>query len=230
MKSRQNVWIGILIWITSLGIVLGSLVLALSEGGARISAKMTATTFLGEESQVVTVTMIATATATPTPHTGASATVLPTSSPTPLASATIPSSPTYTATIQTSPTHLATETIPPTSTIISSPTMTMTSTLQQISKSKTHKRCNPPANWVLYQVHRGETLFNISWRFNISIAALQKGNCLGSTIKVKAGRKIYVPRQPIWYFAYPSQQPPSVNKNQKVIPPPLTPIPVTPRP
>lgn len=231
MKSRQNILIGILIWITSLGIVLGSLVLALSEGGARISMKGTATIIQGEESQIFTATFAVSATATPTTHAGASATALPTASPTSLASATIAKSPTHTATatIPTSPTNTATATIPSTATINPSFTPTMTGTPQQISKSKTRKRCNPPANWVLYQVHRGETLSIISWRFNISLGALQKGNCLGNTIKVKAGRKIYVPRQPIWYFGYPTQQPPSGNKNQKVIPPPLTPIPVTPR-
>ena len=231
MKSRQNVWIGILIWITSLGIVLGSLVLALSEGGARIPAKLTATTIQGEESQTATAIIPLSATATPTPHAAASATALPTASPTPLATKTMPSSPTNTATatIPASPTKLATGTIPPTTAITPSLTTTITSTPQQISKIKTRKRCTPPANWVLYRVQRGETLYQISWRFNTSITALQKGNCLGSTIKVKAGRKIYVPYQPIWYFAYPTQQPPSGNKNQKVIPPPLTPIPVTPR-
>ncbi len=219
MKSRQNIVIGLLIWIASLGIVLGSLILSLSEGGLRAPQLNTATVVQSEVSQVVLTTNTIFPSPTPTPSASETLTALPTMNPTQPAATTPSMSPTYPIIL----TVLISPTITP------QPSLTTTSSSGEISQSKTRKHCNPPPNWMVYQVRRGESLLSISLKFNTSVTALQRGNCLGTVKKVKAGRKIYVPRPAIWFFAYPTQHPSEGNKNQKVIPPPLTPIPVTPR-
>lgn len=53
--------------------------------------------------------------------------------------------------------------------------------------------CGPPSGWVLYLVRRGDTLFNLSQRFRVSISQLQFANCLGSSTTIRIGQRLYVP-------------------------------------
>ncbi|WP_420628081.1 LysM peptidoglycan-binding domain-containing protein [Candidatus Leptofilum sp.] len=50
----------------------------------------------------------------------------------------------------------------------------------------------PPSNWVLTTVQRGQTLFRLSQRFNVSVNAIVQANCLIS-ITLYAGQPIYLP-------------------------------------
>ena len=297
MKSRNKLISGVLIWIISLGIVIGSLVLALSEGGIHPIKATTVTSIAIGITQIVlpssiptteTAASVASATSTvrlsptATPSIINPLTTTSTIASSPTAKPPITSSPTPTAHLVSSPTATPTPIVSPSAPpqvtpvcaipqgwtlhlvqanetlesladqyrispqeIITSnclgkttlqagdkvylPQQEIPVTITVTSPTKAPKHCNAPTNWVLYRVQRGDTLTSISHKFNTSIKSLQKGNCLGSSRKVKIGRKLYVPRQPLWFFSYPIQPPPASHKNQKVIPPPLTPIPVTPR-
>lgn len=55
--------------------------------------------------------------------------------------------------------------------------------------------CGPPADWVLYTVARGETMFSLALRYGTTVYALMVANCLTSPWLV-AGRQIYVPYIP----------------------------------
>lgn len=85
--------------------------------------------------------------------------------------------------------------------------------------SSTPARCGPPANWVIYIVQPGDTLYNISQRVDATVNQLIEANCLSSD-SIRSGQKLYVPRQPA---PIPSPtKPPAVTKVPK---PSSTPIP-----
>ncbi len=59
--------------------------------------------------------------------------------------------------------------------------------------------CGPPFGWVRYIVQPGETLFQLSMRYGVSVPNLQAANCLGSSNYIQAGQVLYVPNvAPIW--------------------------------
>jgi LysM repeat protein len=79
------------------------------------------------------------------------------------------------------------------------PTPTSTATLTATPPpppppSATH--CGPPRGWVLYTVQRGDTLSSISREVGVSVAQLQRANCLSSPDLIRAGSQIFVPRLP----------------------------------
>lgn len=53
--------------------------------------------------------------------------------------------------------------------------------------------CGPPANWVFYTVISGDTLYHLSRLFRVTVAQLQYANCLGRSTLIRAGQKLYVP-------------------------------------
>ncbi len=57
----------------------------------------------------------------------------------------------------------------------------------------TTQPCGTPSNWTNYLVVHGDTLFNLSQRYAISVAELQRANCLGSSTYLQAGKYIKVP-------------------------------------
>ncbi|NOY97643.1 MAG: LysM peptidoglycan-binding domain-containing protein [Chloroflexi bacterium] len=56
--------------------------------------------------------------------------------------------------------------------------------------------CGPPYGWITYTVRSGDNLFRIGLAYRVSVAELQQANCLGSSITIYAGQKIYVPNVP----------------------------------
>ncbi len=56
--------------------------------------------------------------------------------------------------------------------------------------------CGAPAGWVNYVVQSGDTLFSLSQKFRVSVAELQRANCLGGSTFIQAGKVIKVPNVP----------------------------------
>jgi LysM repeat protein len=55
--------------------------------------------------------------------------------------------------------------------------------------------CGPPADWVLYTVQPGETLYRLSVRFGVPLSDLMQANCL-TALSLSAGQRLYVPPSP----------------------------------
>ena len=53
--------------------------------------------------------------------------------------------------------------------------------------------CGAPYGWVNYYVVSGDTLFNISLRYGVTVAQLQSANCMGSSYSIQAGQSLKVP-------------------------------------
>lgn len=68
--------------------------------------------------------------------------------------------------------------------------------LPPVQPSATAVRCGAPSNWVTYIVQPGDTLFNIAQRVNSTVSQLKYANCLTSDY-IRSGQKLYVPYQPI---------------------------------
>ncbi len=72
--------------------------------------------------------------------------------------------------------------------------------------------CGAPSNWVTYIVRTGDTLFNIAQRVNSTVSQLKYANCLTSD-KIRTAQKILVPYQPAPIpsptIVSPTKQPPS---------------------
>jgi LysM repeat protein len=53
--------------------------------------------------------------------------------------------------------------------------------------------CGAPYGWVNYYVVPGDTLYSISARYRVTVADLQRANCLGSSTFIASGKPIKVP-------------------------------------
>ena len=53
--------------------------------------------------------------------------------------------------------------------------------------------CGSPNNWVVYIVRAGDTLSRLSQVYGVSIAELQRANCLGTSTVLHTGQILYVP-------------------------------------
>ena len=57
--------------------------------------------------------------------------------------------------------------------------------------------CGPPVGWVrAYIVQPGDNLFRISISYGTTVAQLQRANCMGSSITIFAGQRLWVPNVP----------------------------------
>ena len=52
--------------------------------------------------------------------------------------------------------------------------------------------CRAPSGWVIYIVKPGDTLYNISQLYSITVGELQRANCLNTTI-IRVGQRLYIP-------------------------------------
>ena len=87
--------------------------------------------------------------------------------------------------------------------------------LPPLSPTSTAVKCGAPSNWVVYTVQPGDTLYSIARRVNQSVAQLISANCLSSD-KIHTGQKLYVPYYPP-QIPVPTSVPPT-----KEPPPPPT--------
>jgi LysM repeat protein len=102
------------------------------------------------------------------------------------------------------------------------------------SPTATFIPCGAPYGWVNYYVVAGDTLYNIGVRYRVTVADLQRANCLGSSTFIAVGKLIKVPnvatstssvKTPTW-TASPTQEPPPT---ATLVPPSATasPVPAT---
>ncbi len=84
--------------------------------------------------------------------------------------------------------------------------------LPPTSPTITPVKCGAPSNWVIYIVRTGDTLFNIAQRVNSTVSQLKYANCLTSDA-IRTAQKILVPYQPAPIpsptIISPTKQPPS---------------------
>ena len=62
-----------------------------------------------------------------------------------------------------------------------------------LSRTNTSTVCVPPGNWVIYVVQPNDNLFNLGIRYSVSVSELQIANCMGNTVTIYAGQRLYVP-------------------------------------
>lgn len=67
--------------------------------------------------------------------------------------------------------------------------------LPPLSSTDTPAACGAPSNWVVYIVQPGDTLFSIALSVGSSVDQLRSANCLTSDT-IHTGQYLYVPRQP----------------------------------
>ncbi len=65
-----------------------------------------------------------------------------------------------------------------------------------IGPTKTPFQCGPPPGWILYTVQKGDNLYRLSLAFSTTIWQLQVANCLGNSVYIRVGQRIYVPNVP----------------------------------
>jgi LysM repeat protein len=53
--------------------------------------------------------------------------------------------------------------------------------------------CGAPYSWVYYIVQPSDTLYRLSQAYGITVAELQRANCMGSSTLLQVGKGIYVP-------------------------------------
>lgn len=57
--------------------------------------------------------------------------------------------------------------------------------------------CGPPAGWVkAHVVQPGDNLYRIALSYGISYPQLQRGNCMGNSVTIYAGQRLWVPNIP----------------------------------
>ncbi len=60
-------------------------------------------------------------------------------------------------------------------------------------RTQTPLPCGAPYNWVVYYVQPGDTLYRLSVFYRVTVAELQRANCLGSSTLLHTGQLLYVP-------------------------------------
>jgi len=252
MKGKLGWGIAIGLWMISLVIVMGSLVLSLTEGGllrpnssANEPVEPTAPPEQALESETV-LEVLPSATATPSP----TLTATSTQSPTPTCA--YPAGwvqTTLTAEISLDALALQYGLSPEAilqancltaerlsaNSVIYLPPATITPTATATEKPRKPKatqpgggaKCGPPAGWVIYVVQKGDTLYSIAVQSGASVAQLQWANCLGNSTTVRVGQKLYVPRLPQGKPPTATQKAPKPTSPSG---PGVTPIVITPLP
>lgn len=208
MRLIHQAWLGILASIVSGSVVVGSLLLSLVEGGLPLVTGSTQAIISNPSnyrpSPIPEILNALPMGATPTPTVTdfpleLSPTLLP---PTP--SACIPPAGWIPLAVQPGDTlqgiakayHLALEELAtanclqPTSTNLQEGIILY---VPDYPPTPTPVLCGPPPGWVIYIVHYGDTLYQISRAVGTSIADLQLANCMGNSTFIRTGQALYVP-------------------------------------
>lgn len=130
-----------------------------------------------------------------------------------------------------------------TATPVTTPTVTATTQASQtptmfviITPIPVHTlvSCGRPNTWVVYYVQPGDSLYHLSVIYGVTVADLQRANCLGSSTTLHSGQILYVPPwAPIApspttpFIVYPTAIPTAIPTDTPVIIPP-TDIPTEP--
>jgi LysM repeat protein len=100
-----------------------------------------------------------------------------------------------------------------------------TEPLVAVSATSTTAACNnPPANWVVYTVRTGDSLFGIANLVGSSVNELQTNNCLNSD-QITVGQRLYLPHLP---STGATKQPTSTPSPTLTLSPSETPVPEEP--
>lgn len=134
---------------------------------------------------------------TDTPAPTATFTPVPTDTPAPTATFT------PTSTLTPSATFTPTRTFTPTPTFTASPTLTftpypsLTPSITPFGGERTSTPavtgCTIPENWIAYVIQRGDTLFALSRRFQLTVPELATANCIEDPDNITAGQLLFVP-------------------------------------
>jgi LysM repeat protein len=186
-NARQLLW-GILITLISLILILGGVSLSLAEGNA--SARTKAPTLAASSTyQLVTPPGLSSDSATPpvaqqdTPATDVPEYVIILDTPAPVTDATLTA---------TDIPYVISAT-PPAASSSSTSTTAAGTPRPSATPAATRVACGAPSGWVVYIIQPGDTLYHLSQLYGVTVAALQKANCMGSSTALSAGRKLLVP-------------------------------------
>ena len=207
MKNLLQVFLGIIVALASIGLLLGGFSLSLAEGNT------TTATY--------TATLTATLTHTPTSSPTWQPTSLSASTTSALDSVT-PSS-TWTATVTLTPPPSPANCPPPAGWLVyfvqPGETLDAIAARYRISsaelqganclltpalipgvvlyvppmRTQTPLPCGAPYGWIPYYVQPGDTLYRLSLAYGITVADLQRANCLGASTLLHTGQLIFVP-------------------------------------
>lgn len=83
--------------------------------------------------------------------------------------------------------------VPPASSATPEPTSSPTTVPASATATNQGATCGHDPGWILYSVVAGDTLFNISQRYGISVSTLKWANCLGSSNVIIVGQNLWVP-------------------------------------
>ena len=221
MKNARQVFLGILIALTSLGLTLGAFSVSMAEG--KLAASQAATPPI---TQTFSPTLLP---ATPSAE---SPTESPTLTPTLNASLTPTTTPTWTPSLSPTPTTCPARlgwvryVVKPGDSLatIAAHYRISLSELQQANclpatgllpgviqvppaPVQTAVRCGPPPTWIVYIVQPHDTLYRLSQAYGVGIDQLQQANCMGNSNLLLTGQKLYVPP---WAARIPSPTAPVV--------------------
>jgi LysM repeat protein len=59
--------------------------------------------------------------------------------------------------------------------------------------TQTRIPCGPPRGWITIIVQPGDNLYRLSQAYGITVAELQRANCMGNSTLLQVGKAIYVP-------------------------------------
>lgn len=179
-KKFLGIFIGIAFALFLCVIVVGGFLLAISEGGVKLSLPSP------QETNIPTST-------SPQPSYTSTSELSPTKIPT---QTTLPTRTTSasspTPTLTSIPTESSTATSYVTSTPLPTPSPLPPATLAPTVPPQPPSECGPPASWTIYIVQPGDTLYRIGQAYGVTVDQLIFANCLVSTT-IRAGQQLWVP-------------------------------------
>ncbi len=206
MKNLWRVLLGILIAIVSLGLVLGGLSLSLAEGQLNATRAPT-------EVQSATPSLSSTPTSTPpstptsfspTPEIASLTPTLTIALPSPTGCPPPPSWVAYTVesgdtlSILAARYHVTVTVLQQANCLSSSSASLKVGSTLYVPPAPTMTRvpCGAPSGWVTIIIQPGDTLYHLSLAYGVSVAQLQRANCMGSSTVLVVGDTFFVPPGP----------------------------------